>query len=217
MESEPVKGELQEKELIERHLEAINSISPHHRLAPKIFIPEVNYGMPDHLPNLMAGINQPYMDNIYVFHDPKRNKPGVYKTRETSEHYRFYTSSALFHETLRFDEGIITVSKGLDDTVTIEKMMNMLQNQLERYHYITKEALDVFGEQKKRLTGKTGGENDDLLIVYMMAITWGRVCMKDPRVRDAIRRRGGGQNYMSTGIGTRTRQSRMDYPVAPMR
>ena len=201
MESEPVKNELQEKDLLERHIEAINSINPYYRNAPKIFIPEVNYGMPDHLPNMLMGIDKPYMDNLYVFHDPKKNRPGVWKTKETSEHYRFYTSQALFHETIRFDEDMITVSKGIDDTVTLDKMKHMLQNQLERYHYVTKEPLDAFGQQKKRLTGKTGGVNDDLLIVFMMAITWGRVCLKDPRVRDAVQQRRCGGRYVNINSG----------------
>lgn len=203
MDSECVKGELQEKDLLERHIESINAISPYYRNAPKIFIPEVNYGMPDHLPNLLMGINRPFMDNLHVYHDPKRGKPGIYKTSETSEHYRYYTSQALWHEIIRFDEGIFTTSKGIDNTVTIEKMMHMLQDQLERYHYVTKEPLDVFGAQKKKLTGKTGGGNDDLLIVFMMAITWGRVCLKDPRIREAVSKRRTGGTFIENERNTR--------------
>lgn len=199
-----MKNEIHEKELLERHVAAINSISAYYRAAPKIFIPEVNYGMPDHLANMVQD-----MENVFVFHDPKHNKPGVYKTKESSEHYRFYTSNALYHGTIRFDEDVFTVSKGIDDSVPIEKMMHTLQNQLERYHYVTKEPIDVFGQQKKRLTGKTGGENDDLLIVFMMCITWGRVCLKDPRVREAVRQRSVGGRYLDVGYGVNSLQSRL--------
>lgn len=207
LDSEPVKGELQEADLLQRHIEKINSISVHYRNAPKIFIPEVNYGMPDHLPNMVVGMSGPYMDNIYIFHDPKKNKPGVYKTQQTSEYYRFSTSQALFHEAIRFDEGLFTSSKGLDDTLTVEKILHMLQNQLERYHYISKDPVDAFGTERKKLSGKTGGQNDDLIIVFMMAIAWGRICLKDPRVREAIQRRGGGSRFVNVGFGSHSFQA----------
>jgi hypothetical protein len=80
-----------------------------------------------------------------------------------------------------------------------EKMIHKLQNQMERYRYVRKEAGDEFGIEKVKLSGKGGGENDDLYITFGMALTFGMVYLLDPRMRAQTQQNIGGA-YMSVGI-----------------
>lgn len=187
-----MEGEMQEKDLLLRHVNEINKISEYYRNAPKMFIPEVNYGMRDHLPNMLIG--QP---NMHIFVDPKTGKEGVWKNQHTAGEYRWFTSNALYHRNIKFDDGLFTTSRLGDDTAPIERIMNMLQDQLERYHYIEMKAKNAFGVDKVKLHGKSGGKNDDLVMVFMMALTWGKVCLSDPAVLHKLNHTRGGGAYIT--------------------
>lgn len=192
LDSENVQGEFQEKDLLLRHISSIDSIGPHMQRAPKIFIPEVNYGMPDHLPNMVLDV-----PNLHVWRDPKTQRYGVWKKQGTDEQYRFSTSNALFHDQIRIDEDAFTNSMDIKGKMPVDKMIYTLRNQLERYRYVRKEAADpMFGVEKVRLSGKSGGENDDLVMTFMMAITWGQIYILNPRTRGALMHAQVGGSYM---------------------
>lgn len=192
-----MQGELQEKDLLLRHIASIDAIGRHMARAPKIFIPEVNYGMRDHLPNMLLDV-----PNLHVWKDPKTGKLGVWKQPGTSQQYRFSTSNALFHDQIRIDEELFTNSLGPKGKVSPEKMLYTLRNQLERYRYIRKEAADpMFGDDKVKLSGKSGGENDDLVMTFMMAITWGQIYILNPRTRGALMHSTVGGGYMQGDSG----------------
>ena len=186
-------GELQEKDLLQRHVAEIDAMGPHMARAPKVFIPEVNYGMPDHLPNMLLDV-----PNLTVWKDPKTGRMGVWKQKGTDQQYRFSVSNALYHGLVRLDEDIFTCSRSTSgDTADVDTRIHMLQSQLERYRYIRKEAADAqFGLEKVKLSGKSGGENDDLVMTFMMAVTWGTVFLLDPRMREQISHTQVGGRYM---------------------
>lgn len=162
--------------------------------APKVFIPEVNYGMPDHLPNMLLDV-----PNLQVWKDAKSGRLGVWKKAGTDQQYRFATSNALFHGLIRIDEDVFTCSTTAEgQPMPVDKMVHALQNQLERYRYIRKEANDEFGVTKVKLSGKSGGENDDLVMTFMMALTWGTVYLLNPRTRESTRHNTVGGNYTTT-------------------
>ena len=187
-------GELQEKDLLQRHVAAIDAIGEHMKRAPKVFIPEVNYGMPDHLPNMLLDI-----PNLTVWKDPKSGRLGVWKQKGTDQQYRFSVSNGLYHGLIKIDEDVFTCSTGIGgDTADVETRIHMLQSQLERFRYIRKEAADSqFGIEKVKLSGKSGGENDDLVMTFMMAYTWGTVFLLDPRMREQIKHTRVGGRYMN--------------------
>ena len=158
-----------------------------------MFIPEVNYGMRDHLPNMLIG-----QENMHIFKDPKTGKQGVWKNQHTAGEYRWFTSNALYHRNIKFDEGLFTNSRFEDDVCSIERIVYMLQDQFERYHYIEEKAKNPFQKDKVKLHGKSGGKNDDLIMVVMMALTWGKVCLADPNVENILyRNRGRGGAYIT--------------------
>ena len=144
--------------------------------ARKLFIPEVNYAMPDHLPNMLLDV-----PNLDVWTDPKTGRLGVWKKPGTSEQYRFAVSNALYHQMIRIDEECFTCTSDKDgQTMRVDKMLAKLQNQLERYRYVRQEPNNDFGKTKVKLSGKSGGENDDLVMVFMMGVTWGTVYLMNP-------------------------------------
>jgi len=182
LDSEPVEGEMQERDMLLRHIDSINAISIHYRNAPKIFIPEVNYSMRDHLPNMLIG--QP---NVFIFKD-KKGRIGVWKSEQTAGEYRWFTSNALYHRSIRFDDNMFTNSHIGEDWASVDQIKHVLQNQLEGYHYVAKRAQNPFQSDKVKLHGKSGGKNDDLIMVFMMALTWGKLAVDDPRLRQASNR-----------------------------
>lgn len=198
LDSENVQGELQERDLVLRHIEAINAMGPHMKRAMKVFIPEVNYGMPDHLPNILVGNR-----DITIWKDPKSGRLGVWKQTGTDQEYQFAVSNALYHSRVRIEEDVFTCSMAASgERLTSDQATHMLQRQLGCYRYVRKEAATEFGRDRVKLSGKGGNKNDDLAMVFMMALSWGQVFLLDPRMKNTLPSLGGQYiNAESTAIG----------------
>lgn len=166
---------MEERELLRRHISAIRSHSTYYECAPIIFIPENNYGMHDHLHNMISD-----MDNIHTY--MQKGKYGVYKDFRVTREYRRYLSHLLFCKKLCFARRLVCVTRNK----TSETIKLLLREQMERYHWEKKQAKDAFSTDKSRLTGKAGGKQDDLVITTMTATFWGCEALNNPRIRDAI-------------------------------
>ena len=59
-------------------------------------------------------------------------------------------------------------------------MMDMLRDQMSRYHWAVKKPNDEMGSERVKLTGKVGNQQDDLLIAVAMVIYVGRMIIRDP-------------------------------------
>lgn len=191
LDAENVKGELQEKDLLLRHIASIDAMGPHMARALKVFIPEVNYGMPDHLPNMLIGT-----PNLEIWTDPRTGRMGVWKQKTTAEQYRFAVSNALYHSSVRIDENVFTCTQDEKGRVPVDKMVHTLRNQLERYRYVRRDAHDDFGVTKVKLSGKSGGENDDLVMTFMMCVAWGTAYLLNPKTREKLRHATVGGTYI---------------------
>lgn len=170
MDSVDVKDERDEQLVMDKHYAAIKR----HRLwgrSLKIFVPENNYGMPDHLENMVQ-----HHGDVKTFYQ-KEGKPGVYKDQRMTNTYRWNMQMALCNNRICFSEDFFTTSPGK----TVKSMKNFAQNQMETMQYINKDARDEFGKNRRKLTGKIGGQQDDLLITLMQGYTWGSIICTDPR------------------------------------
>lgn len=133
--------------------------------------------MPDHLANMID------FPDVRIYHQ-KPGKVGVYKSKKTTENYRWVMTMCMIQDKISFDEELFTCSKDH----TPKTIKNFFRVQMERYRYERKTPSDpVFGNNNvKKLTGKGSGMEDDLLITVMMGPVFLREIMKNPRLRGEI-------------------------------
>jgi len=174
LDSFDVKTTREEIEMLRAHYLCILN-NPRWSKGLPVFVPENNYAMPDHLAEMIKDLP------IYVYNE-KPDRIGVYKSVKASESYRFDMSMALYENKISFEHQMFTRTP----EATPLSMRKMLQDQMERYRYANKKANDVFGKDRRKLTGKVGGYQDDLLITFMMAYSWGKRCWIDPAIRQKL-------------------------------
>ncbi len=187
MESEAVKSEFEEYQLIRRHFEKMNE-HPMWRLAHKVFIPENNTGMEaSHMQSLV----KEYSD--VTTHFSKNGRPGVLMTNESKVSYQQMMTSCLFRKLLRFERDLFTCSRKVGGR---DQIIALLQEQFERFHWDKKLAPDCHGRDRWAMTGKMGAKQDDLLIALLMDYKYGLDLVHDPHhptfasiPEDLIRRR----------------------------
>jgi len=171
LDSEPVRNEREEYLLLHRHYDKLQT-NPMFRQSRFIFIPENNLGMEHHhLDSMVQDI-----PNVTTFWE-KENKPGITKTEKSTREYQFLLSNCLANGGLRFDNALFTCTR--EKTTT--SMMDMLEDQMSRFHWATKKASDEHGKDRSKLTGKVGNQQDDLLIAVAMVIYVGRMIIRDPK------------------------------------
>jgi hypothetical protein len=171
MDSEPVRNEREQYMLIHRHYEKIRS-SAVYRQSKFIFIPENNLGMEHH--HLDAMVRD--IPDVTTFWETF-NKPGITKTEKSTREYQFLLSNCLANNSLLFERTLFTCTR----EKTPEAMLDMLEDQMSRFHWAIKKANDEHGTDKAKLTGKVGNQQDDLLIAVAMVIYVGRMIIRDPR------------------------------------
>ena len=118
-----------------------------------------------------------YEDVDVYWQNPQGTKPGVCKTHDITNQYRFLLNQLLATNALKFDREMFTVSRGK----TTKAIKSMFREQLERYHEEFKAPSDNFGKGKTVLTGKMGSKQDDLAIAGMQCIYWGRAHINNAR------------------------------------
>lgn len=137
-----------------------------------VFIPENNLGMEHH--HLDAMVKD--IPDVTTFWETD-NKPGITKTEKSTREYQFLLSNCLANGGLRFDRTLFTCTREKDP----KAMLDMLEDQMSRYHWAVKKATDEHGSDKSKLTGKVGNLQDDLLIAVSMIIYVGRMIIRDPK------------------------------------
>lgn len=162
MDSEPVGDDKDEYFLIHRHYKRLRE-HRYWREAKCIFIPENNLAIESaHLDTMVRDI-----PGVRTYWE-KPNKPGVLKDGRVTRAYQFNLAHALMNETISFDADCFTVTREMNTA----KMRDMLQEQMLRYHWEKKAALDALGKDRYTLTGKIGNKQDDLLIAFAMTLYW---------------------------------------------
>lgn len=172
MESEAVRNEVEEYNLIRRHLDHING-HPLWRDAVKIFIPENNLGLEaSHL----HGLVQQFPDVVTYWQNDQR--PGVVMTHEMKNQYHKMMTTCLYKGQLLFERDLFTESRGQ----SAKRIVPALREQFERYHWEVKLARDNFGKSRSlALTGKMGSKNDDMCITTQMNFKIGFELITNPR------------------------------------
>lgn len=170
LDSEPVRNEREERLLLHTHYRKLFA-SPLYKQSKFVFIPENNLGMEHH--HLDAMIRD--IPEVTTFWETDKN-PGVRKTEKSTREYQFLLSNCLANHGLRFSKDLFTVTREKDQ----KSMMDMLRDQMSRYHWAVKKPNDEMGEARTKLTGKVGNQQDDLLIAVAMVIYVGRMIIRDP-------------------------------------
>jgi len=165
-----VRHALEEAFLIQRHYQQLQS-KIHLREAKLIFIPENNLGLESaHLDTMVHRI--PGVETYW-----QKDRPGVHKDGKATRGYQFLLTTSLAENSILFDEDCFTVTR----EKTTSDMLDILMDQMFRYHWEKKKATDVFGNDRYTLTGKVGNKQDDLLITLEMALYWGRAIYLEGR------------------------------------
>lgn len=172
MDSIDCRSTQEEEAALVRHYEYLRS-HRNWKHAKFIFIPENNYGMPDHLERMI-----PTGFNVVTYED-RPGRPGVYKDKKLTETYRRNLSLALHHRTICFSTELFTRTPGM----SVESILALLMDQLESYHYEDSKNSRAFSRTGRRLTGKAPGKQDDLLITFLMAYTMGQIVVRHPNYR----------------------------------
>lgn len=171
MESEAVRNETEEYQLIRRHMDMLNS-HPLWRSATKIFIPENNLGLEaSHL----HGLVQEYPDVVTYWQNDQR--PGVVMTHESKNRYHKMMTTCLYQGKLLFERDLFTTSRNL----TVKRILPAVREQFERYHWEVRQARDNYGKRSLALTGKMGTKNDDMCVALQMIYDYGHQLTTNPR------------------------------------
>jgi hypothetical protein len=174
LDSEPVKTHAEIRNCLRHHFERINSFSTF-KGSTKVFIPENNLG--NEATHMHAMVSD-MADVVTYYEKGKNQRPGVNKTLPITDDYQFLLGTKLHEHAVRFYTDYFTTSR----RHTQESISGLLQEQMERYHYVYKEGNDDMSKGKYTITGKMGGDKqDDLLIALMMCVYWGRAALRDPR------------------------------------
>jgi hypothetical protein len=172
MESEAVKTEFEEYQLIRRHFDKMNE----HALwkqAHKIFIPENNTGMEaSHMQSLVKEYND------VTTHFSKNGRPGVVMTNESKVTYQQLMTSCLYKKQLRFERDLFTCSRKISGP---DRIKSLLKEQFDRFHWDKKLSNDPHGKTRWSMTGKIGAKQDDLLISVLMDFAYGKELIHLPR------------------------------------
>lgn len=162
-----MRDDKEEYLLLKRHYNRLLN-NRNFREAELIFIPENNLGMESaHLETMVHDTGR-----VRTFYE-KETRAGVCKTEAITREYQFLMNTNLASGTLHFDADLFTVTRDK----TPQCMLDLLREQMERYHWVCKKATDSTGKDRYKLTGKVGSANDDLFIATCMNLYWPRVVM----------------------------------------
>jgi hypothetical protein len=145
---------------------------PHYRNSKLIFIPENNLGLEAaHLDTMVHSI--PGVETYWE----KPTRPGIHKDGKATRGYQFLLTNSLAEGSVRIADDLFTVTR----ENTPQSMLDMLQDQMLRYHWEKKKATDVHGTDRYTLTGKVGTMQDDLMTTMSQDMYWGRAILMEGR------------------------------------
>lgn len=135
------------------------------------FIPENNLGLEAaHLHTMMGEFKE--VETYWQ----KPDRPGVHKDGKATRGYQYLMNNALSQRGVKFDADMFTISR----EQTVDSQKATLREQMERYHWEKKAAVDNFGKDRFAITAKMGSLQDDLLIATLMVLYWGRAIIRNP-------------------------------------
>ncbi len=162
-----MRDDKEEYLLLNRHYQRLLN-NRNFRESELIFIPENNLGMESaHLETMVHDTGR-----VTTFWQTDK-RAGVCKTEAVTREYQFLLNTNLASGTLRFDADLFTVTRDK----TPQCMLDMLREQMERFHWVCKKANSETGKDKYTLTGKMGSAQDDMIVAVMMSVYWPRVIM----------------------------------------
>lgn len=199
IESEPVKNEQQQYELLRRHVRHIRN-HPVWKQSHIVFIPERGTGLEHSHMGDMVGT----FPNLTCFQQ-KDGVNGVILTGALKRIYQINMVDALFDGSLRVERDFFTISKKGNAPLQPDNMIALLREQMERFHWVHKPANSSTGKDRWSMTGKLGEKQDDALLSLLMAYTWGSSIQTNLRYRALLKNSGG----MSRGVVTEISQAVM--------
>lgn len=170
LDSEPIRNEKDEYLLLHRHYRKLRD-HPIFKLSKHIFIPENCLGMNHHYLKSIAND----IEGVQTFWETEK-KPGIYKSDKVTSEYQFLMTNLLAEHGLLFDQDLFTTTR----EKTPVDMLNMLQDEMSRFHWSVKKPADEHGKERVKLTAKIGNLNDDLLIAVFMIPYVGRMIIRNP-------------------------------------
>ncbi len=106
----------------------------------------------------------------------KQDRPGVIKDKDSADDFQYIINVKMKNDAIRFDYNFFTTTRGHNP----ESMRGLFREEMERYHYEYEETKN--GKGKLTITGKGGSsEQDDLVVVFGMAVKHGLDILRDPR------------------------------------
>lgn len=160
-------GAMDEKAVITSFFDLILK-TPEYSDAVVVFIPE-------NAPAIEASHLYSYvMDNARVctMSEAPGQRPGVPKTNNTTRDMQYIFENALAMGNLRYAERILTYRSNP------EEMCKKLESQLQAFAWEELPKASEMAEQRFKLHGKSGGQNDDLLISCLMVPYWASIWMR---------------------------------------
>lgn len=150
IESEPVKNEQEQYELLRRHIRKIRN-HPQWSQSHIVFIPERSTGLEhSHMGNMVSNFPR-----LTCFQQ-KDGIPGVVLTGALKRIYQVNMVDALFDGSLRFERDFFTISKKKGEHLHPDAILALLREQMERFHWEHKPASDAHGTDRWSMTGKLG-------------------------------------------------------------
>jgi len=165
-----VRNSAEEQQLIMGHYRKIMD-NPAFRQSRLIFIPENNLGMEHHHLDTMVRA----IDRVETFWANDK-KPGIYKSASVTNEYQFLMNLTLQQKALRFEQSMFTCTR----EQTPASMRSMFEEQLLRYHWVVRKPTNEADPERRKLSGKMGSQQDDLLIAVAMVVYCGRLITRDP-------------------------------------
>lgn len=109
--------------------------------------------------------------NVYLMEELPNDRPGVLKTNENTQKMIALTQTMLENNQVSFSEVFTTNTKtpsGNDEECIKSQLIQQLGNVQRRpIGHVRKDGLITY-----RIDGKMGGQNDDLMVAFVMIIYW---------------------------------------------
>jgi hypothetical protein len=174
LEVETVKTDVaQIQTILRQHISRLNSI-PQLTQSVKVFIPENNLGHEAaHMWNM---IKKDASSKLKAYYENGKDRIGIHKGKDTADQYRYTFDVKLHNDAILFSEHFFTVSR----KHTISNIKGLAKEQLERCQFSFEEPKDEFGKAKYTITGKIGGDQDDLSVAIQQAVYHGYKALNKP-------------------------------------
>lgn len=163
--------------LIHRHYDKLLN-HPIYKQSRHVFAPENNLGLAAHyLESMVRDIQDGHITTFWE----GQKKPGILKTNASTREYQFLLTNSLSQGGVKFERDLFTITREKSP----DAMLNILRDQMCRFHWSIKKPNDEFSKERVSLTGKVGSLQDDLLITLAQSLYVGKMIISNPSRLDA--------------------------------